>query len=132
MKQVKEPKEYGGDKSQFREWREQLHSYLTMHCQQYVKLLIWIEGLGKNPFTEDDQVSLANDIVSNKSPQAYRAIKTIMKTWTNIGMVNQEMARDMTAAVWDSEEFRDRAEAFVNREEQTPRSFTGSQPVDHE
>jgi len=32
-----------------------------------------------------------------------------MKTWTNIGMVNQEMARDMTAAVWDSEEFRDRA-----------------------
>lgn len=80
----------------------------------------------------EEAVSLANDIVSNKSPQAYRAIKTIMKTWTNVGMVNQEMARDMTAAVWDSEEFRDRAEAFVNREEQTPRSFTGSQPVDKE
>lgn len=80
----------------------------------------------------DEAVTLADEVVSTKSPQAYRAIKTIMKTWTNIGMVNQEMARDMTAAVWDSEEFRDRAEAFVNRDEQTPRSFTGSQPVDEE
>ena len=80
----------------------------------------------------DEAVSLAEEIVSTKSPQAYRTIKTIMKTWTNIGMVNREMARDMTAAVWDSEEFRDRAEAFVDGEDQTPRSFTGTQPADRE
>ncbi|UHQ96109.1 enoyl-CoA hydratase/isomerase family protein [Natrinema halophilum] len=80
----------------------------------------------------DEAVSLAEDIVSTKSPQAYRTIKSIMKTWTNIGMVNREMARDMTAAVWDSEEFRDRAESFVSGDEHTARSFTGSQPANKE
>lgn len=78
--------------------------------------------------TRKEAVSLARDIIDNKSPQAYRTIKTVMKTWTNLGLLNQEMARDMTAAVWDSEEFRERAEAFVSREEQEPRSFSGTRP----
>lgn len=73
-------------------------------------------------------LSLASEIIDSKSPQAYRTIKAMLKTWTNIGLTNKEMARDMTAAVWDSEEFRSRAEAFKNREPQESRSFSGVQP----
>lgn len=96
------------------------------------KMLEWglLNRVVDDGTARDEAAALADKIVSTKSPQAYRAIKTILKTWTNVGMVNQEMARDMTAAVWDSEEFRDRANAFVNRDDQDPRSFTGSQPVD--
>jgi enoyl-CoA hydratase/carnithine racemase len=71
---------------------------------------------------------LLSTIADEKSPQAYRTIKAIMKPWTNFGLMGQEMARDLTARVWDSEEFHARADAFVAREEQTPRPFTGTRP----
>jgi hypothetical protein len=43
-------------------------------------------------------------------------------------MVHREMARDLTARVWASDEFRERARAFLDGEEQAPRPFTGVRP----
>ena len=86
-----------------------------------------------NRVVDDDEVEaramgLLTRIVDTKSPQAYRAIKGIMKTWTNLGLLAEPMARDMTASVWASEEFDERVSAFLSRREQTPRSFTGTRP----
>lgn len=93
-------------------------------------------GLINRVVPDGEAESQANDllveIIDEKSPQAYRAIKSVMSTWTNLGMVHREMARDMTARVWASEEFQERAAAFQNREEQTPRPFTGTRPKEHE
>jgi enoyl-CoA hydratase/carnithine racemase len=77
---------------------------------------------------EDRAMGLLTRIVDTKSPQAYRAIKGIMKTWTNFGLVAEPMARDMTANVWASEEFDERVSAFLARQEQTPQPFTGTRP----
>lgn len=75
-------------------------------------------------------LELAREVLDNSSPQAYRTIKSMLSPWTNLGMIHRQMARDTTARVWASEEFRDRAEAFADGEEQTPRSFVGSRPTD--
>ncbi len=71
---------------------------------------------------------LLETIVAEKSPQAYRTIKAVMKQWTNLGLVGQEMARDLTARVWDSPEFAERAEAFLAGEDLPPRAFHGTRP----
>jgi len=73
-------------------------------------------------------IDLVQTVIDNKSPQAYRTIKAIMKPWTNFGLLGQEMARDLTARVWDSDEFRERAEAFLAHEEFEPRDFDGVRP----
>ena len=70
-------------------------------------------------------VELVETIVEEKSPQAYRTIKAIMKPWTNLGLVGEEMARELNARVWDSEEFRERSAAFLADEEFEPRDFDG-------
>lgn len=78
--------------------------------------------------SESHARDLLTTIVDEKSPQAYRMIKAILKPWTNFGLLGQEMARDLTAKTWDSEEFRERADAFLAREEQRPRRFHGTRP----
>lgn len=77
---------------------------------------------------EDRAVELVQTIIENKSPQAYRTIKAIMKPWTNFGLMGQEMARDLTARVWDTDEFRERANAFLADESLEPRGFDGVRP----
>ena len=77
---------------------------------------------------EAETVALLRTIVDRNSPQAYRVMKSVMKTWENLAMVHREMARDLTARVWASDEFRERAGAFLDKEEQTPRPFTGVRP----
>lgn len=81
---------------------------------------------------EAKATEILGTIADEKSPQAYRTIKAIMKQWTNLGLTGQEMARDLTARVWDSREFQERAEAFLAREEQKPRRFHGTRPRDPE
>jgi enoyl-CoA hydratase/carnithine racemase len=73
-------------------------------------------------------VELVGTILDEKSPQAYRTIKAMLQQWTNIGLLGQEMGRDLTAHVWASQEFEERAEAFLDRRDQTPRSFQGTRP----
>jgi hypothetical protein len=55
-------------------------------------------------------------------------MKAVMSGWTNLAMLQREMARDMTARVWDSEEFRARADSFLAGEEPETRPFTGARP----
>ncbi|MFB6171243.1 MAG: enoyl-CoA hydratase/isomerase family protein [Haloarculaceae archaeon] len=81
---------------------------------------------------EERALALLQEIVDTKSPQAYRAMKAVMSGWTNLAMLQREMARDMTARVWDSPEFRERADAFLAREEPDARPFTGARPPERE
>ncbi len=76
-------------------------------------------------------IELVEMIVENHSPQAYRSIKAILKPWTNFGLLGQEMARELTAAVWDSPEFRDRSNAFLADEPFDERSFSGVRPPEN-
>jgi enoyl-CoA hydratase len=77
---------------------------------------------------EHRAIDLVETIVDTKSPQAYRTIKAILKPWTNVGLQGQEMARELTAHVWNSEEFRERAGAFLADEDFEPRAFDGVRP----
>lgn len=77
---------------------------------------------------ESEAVDLAVEIVENSSPQAYRVMKSVMKGWTNLAMHDREVTRELTATVWASEEFAERADAFRSGDGQTPRSFPGVRP----
>ena len=81
---------------------------------------------------EDEALALATTIIDEKSPQAYRTIKAMLKPWTNLALVNEEMARDTTARIWASEEFQERAAAFLRKEAQQPGSFQGTVPTAEE
>ena len=71
---------------------------------------------------------LAAEIVAESSPQAYRMMKAVMKSWDNLAMHHREMARELTAAVWNSQEFEERAEQFLAGEDLDSRPFTGVRP----
>lgn len=79
---------------------------------------------------EEAAFDLATGIIEASSPQAYRVMKAVMKSWTNLAMHHQEMARELTAAVWNSEEFNERADQFFADENLRPRAFTGVRPTD--
>ena len=77
---------------------------------------------------DDHAVEVAQNIIDGNSPQGYRVIKAMLKQWSNLAMMNRDVAREMSAAVWDSEEFRDRSDSFLAREDLEPRSFQGTLP----
>jgi enoyl-CoA hydratase/carnithine racemase len=77
---------------------------------------------------ESAAVDLASQIVDSTSPQAYRVIKAVMKQWSNFALMGQEMAREVTAAVWHADEFEERTDQFLAKESLKPRQFTGTLP----
>ncbi|MFO7927577.1 MAG: enoyl-CoA hydratase/isomerase family protein [Halobacteriota archaeon] len=77
---------------------------------------------------EDETTELMLDVVENSSPQAYRVMKSIMKQWSNIAMLGWESQRELTASVWRSKEFQERAEAFMAKEDMEQLPFMGSSP----
>ncbi|MFQ3319359.1 MAG: enoyl-CoA hydratase/carnithine racemase [Natronomonas sp.] len=79
---------------------------------------------------DEAAVDLATQIIEQSSPQAYRVMKAVMKSWNNLAMHHREMARELTAAVWNSQEFNERAEQFINDEALDARSFTGVRPTE--
>ena len=79
---------------------------------------------------EERTLELVQTIIDEKSPQAYRTIKAIMKGWSNLGLQNQEMARDMTATIWASDEFRERVEEFTGGSTMKSREFSGTRPYE--
>lgn len=86
-----------------------------------------------NRLVDDDEVEaeateLMLEVIENSSPQAYRVMKSIMKQWSNLAMLGWESQRELTAAVWRSQEFQDRADSFLSGEEMEQRSFMGSSP----
>jgi len=77
---------------------------------------------------EEETRKLATDIVENASPQAFRVMKSGLKFWTDLAMVNMMTARDITSMVWASEEFRERCKDFLEKRKPKPRKFTGIMP----
>ncbi|RLG49206.1 MAG: enoyl-CoA hydratase [Thermoproteota archaeon] len=77
---------------------------------------------------EEEARKLAQQIIDRVSPQAFRVIKSALKYWTDLAMLNLQLARDITAMVWASEEFRERAKDFLEKREMKPRKFTGVLP----
>lgn len=77
---------------------------------------------------EDEATDLLLEVVENSSPQAYRVMKSIMKQWSNVAMLGWESQRELTAAVWRSQEFQERAEDFMSGEDMEERPFMGSSP----
>lgn len=85
-----------------------------------------------NRVVDDEQVDaaaidLVEMITREHSPQAYRVMKSVFKSWHNLAMLHWEATRDLTAAVWASDEFQSRAAAFLAGEEMPPGSFSGIQ-----
>lgn len=86
-----------------------------------------------NKVVDDEKVheearKMATQIIENASPQAFRVMKSGLKFWTDLAMLNMMMARDITAMVWASKEFRERCRDFLEKRRMKPRKFTGTMP----
>lgn len=77
---------------------------------------------------EGEARRLAAEIIDSKSPQAFRVIKSALKFWTDLAMLNWQLSRDITSMVWGSEEFRERCRDFLEKRKMKPRKFTGISP----
>ena len=77
---------------------------------------------------EEEARKLAIHIIDNASPQAFRVMKSGLKFWTDLAMLNMMTARDITSLVWLSEEFRQRTKDFLEKRNMKPRKFTGTMP----
>lgn len=84
-----------------------------------------------NRVVEDEAVDeraleLVGEIVDGKSPYAYRVMKSMFKRWYNMAMAGSDVDRELTAAVWTSDEFRERGAEFLAGEDHDPRDFLGT------
>jgi enoyl-CoA hydratase/carnithine racemase len=77
---------------------------------------------------EEEARKLAVQIIDNASPQAFRVMKSGLKFWTDLAMLNMMMARDLTSMVWTSEEFRERCKDFLEKRPMKRKRFTGTMP----
>lgn len=77
---------------------------------------------------EEEARKLAIHILDNASPQAFRVMKSGLKFWTDLAMLNMMMARDITAMVWTSNEFKERSKDFLEKRKMKPRKFLGTLP----
>ncbi|MCS7130711.1 MAG: enoyl-CoA hydratase/isomerase family protein [Archaeoglobaceae archaeon] len=68
---------------------------------------------------------LALEIVENCSPQAFRVIKSGLNFWTDLAMISAQIARDLTCFVWNSAEFKERSEEFLQKKKLKSRIFKG-------
>jgi len=82
----------------------------------------------EDEMVEEEARKLAIHIIENASPQAFRVMKSGLKFWTDLAMLNMMMARDITSMVWTSEEFRERCKDFLEKRKMKPRKFTGTMP----
>lgn len=71
---------------------------------------------------------LARKVIDRGSPQAFRFMKSCLKYWTHLAMINWQLARDMTSMTWMTGEFRERAQDFMEKRKMKPRRFTGITP----
>jgi enoyl-CoA hydratase/carnithine racemase len=86
-----------------------------------------------NRVVDDEKVQeearkLAAQIIDNASPQAFRVMKSGLKFWTDLAMLNMMMARDVTSMVWASDDFKERGKGFLEKRGMKRRRFTGTMP----
>ena len=74
---------------------------------------------------EEEAKKLALEVVERSSPQAFRVMKSCLNYWTNLAMLNWQIARDLTAFVWNSEEFKERGRDFLEKKKLEKRRFWG-------
>ena len=72
---------------------------------------------------EEEAKKLALEVVERSSPQAFRVMKSCLNYWTNLAMLNWQIARDLTAFVWNSEEFKERGKDFLEKKKLEKRRF---------
>ena len=77
---------------------------------------------------EEEARKLAIQIIDNASPQAFRVMKSGLKFWTDLAMLNSMMARDVTSMVWASDEFRERSRDFLEKRRMKRKRFVGTMP----
>jgi enoyl-CoA hydratase/carnithine racemase len=77
---------------------------------------------------EEEARKLAVQIVDNASPQAFRVMKSGLKFWTDLAMLNMMTTRDITSMVWTSKEFRERSKDFLEKKKMKPGKFAGTMP----
>lgn len=77
-----------------------------------------------------ESLDVVQSILESASPNAFRVMKSAFSHWNNIAMANQAMDREITARIWNSDEFRERARAFLDKEDMEPGAFTGTLPED--
>lgn len=86
-----------------------------------------------NRVVPDDEVrdralALVRSILDEASPGGFRTMKAMLGHWYRIAMANRALDRELTARVWRSDEFRERARAFLDKEDPPSRPFTGTAP----
>ncbi|MBS7247221.1 MAG: enoyl-CoA hydratase/isomerase family protein [Candidatus Jordarchaeales archaeon] len=86
-----------------------------------------------NRVVEDNDVEgearkLALEVIDRTSPQAFRVVKSCLKFWTDLAMLNWQLARDITAMIWTTEEFKQRSKNFLEKKKTPPQKFTGITP----
>ena len=86
-----------------------------------------------NRVVPDDEVrdrtlALVRSLLDESSPGGFRTMKAMFGHWYQVAMANRALEREMTARVWRSDEFRERARAFLDKEDPQPRPFTGTGP----
>ena len=74
---------------------------------------------------EEEAKKLAQEVIERSSPQAFRVMKSCLNYWTNLSMLNWQIARDLTAFVWNSEEFKERGKDFLKKEKLEKGRFWG-------
>jgi len=55
-------------------------------------------------------------------------VKSVFRFWTDLSMLTFRLARDITAMVWTTPEFRERVKEFLEKKPFKPRDFTGIMP----
>ncbi len=86
-----------------------------------------------NKVVDDEKVheearKLAIHIIENASPQAFKVMKSGLKFWTDLAMLNMMITRDITSYVWASREFRERCKDFLEKRKMKPGKFIGTLP----
>ena len=83
---MREPEKYTGERSGYRKWREMLHAYLTAHDQLYVKVLLWVEELGRRPFKPSDLLDLSEDLDLDAADliECTNSLYTMLTSYTGV------------------------------------------------
>lgn len=107
--------------------REMLFTGKLLSSEEAYKIGL-VNRVVDDDMVEEEARKLASHIIESASPQAFRVMKSGLKFWTDLAMLNMMMARDITSMVWASEEFRERCKGFLEKRKMKPRKFAGTMP----
>ncbi len=107
--------------------RELLFTARTLSAEEAYKFGL-VNRVVEDGEVESEARRLALEVIDRTSPQAFRVVKSCLKFWTDLAMLNWQLARDVTAMIWTSGEFRQRSKNFLEKKKTPPQKFTGITP----